>query len=754
MDGREILVTSSTAQLRMSRRLFLRAGALTVAAVPLAVACAPQPPTPAATSAPAKPAEAPKPTEAAKPAAPAAPAPTAAPAAAAPAAPAAAKPTEAAKPAAAAPAAGKPETKLGASLIGKLEGPTVITDPAQFPKSFKEAPMLAELVKAGKLPPVEQRLPAEPLVIKPLKEIGKYGGTWRRGFTGPFDTSNVHRSGQNDKLLFFDYTGTKLVPNVAKGFEVSPDGKMITLMLRKGMRWSDGNPFTSDDFVFWFEDMYQNKDLVPTPTPAMFINGKPIKIEKGDETTVRFVAPDAYYVLPTVLAGILNLGHHSRFGRTGMGAYAPAHYLKQFHPKYANGGEAAVKKMAEDGKFATWALFFYDKNDSTRNPELPVLTPWVITSPIMTPTMVLERNPYSMWVDTEGNQLPYFDKIQMGVGENLEVINLRAIAGEYDEQARHIDIGKLPVLLDNQQKGNYTVRLDPSAQGTDVGLFCNQSFEKDPEIAKWLQTRDFRRALSHSIDRAQINETFVLGLGEIGSSSPAEGTIYFPGPEFKTLHANLDVKLANELLDKAGLDKKDAEGYRLRTDNGQRLRLELTTYVGFLLFVQIAEMIREQWKKIGIQGDVLEQERGLATKRVISNEHQILFETQWGTDNIFGHTPLFFPYQYDSPLGPLYGVWFSSGGTQGKEPKDRLRELMDTYRKAAGVPDDERIKLGKQAVGISVDEAWIINVVANSPASQGVRVVKNNVGNVPERMWNSAVSDNPMIAHPETYFFK
>jgi peptide/nickel transport system substrate-binding protein len=342
----------------------------------------------------------------------------------------------------------------------------------------------------------------------------------------------------------------------------------------------------------------------------------------------------------------------------------------------------------------------------------------------------------------------------MTVGENLEVLNLRAIAGEFDEQARHIDIGKLPVLLENQQKGNYTVRLDPSAQGSDVGLFCNQSYEKDPEIAKWITNRDFRRALSHGIDRPQINETFVLGLGETGSSAPGEGTIYFPGPEFKTLHANYDVKLANELLDKIGLDKKDSEGYRVRTDNGQRLRIELLTYVGFLPFVQIAEMIREQWKKIGVQADVTEMERGLATKKYQANEHQIMFETQWGTDNIFGHTPLFFPYDQWSQTGPLYGAWFASFGQQGKEPTGRMRELMDLYRKAAGQPDEERIKLGKQAVGISVDEAWIINVVANSPASQGVRVVKNNLGNVPERVWNSAVSDNPMIGHPETYFFK
>ena len=126
------------------------------------------------------------------------------------------------------------------NLVGKLEGAEVVTDPARYPKTFKEAPELAELVKAGKLPPVQERIGHDPLVVKPLREIGKYGGTWRRGFTGPFDTSNGHRAAQNDKLLFWDYTGTKLVPNIARGWEVSPDGKVTTLHLRRGMKWSDG----------------------------------------------------------------------------------------------------------------------------------------------------------------------------------------------------------------------------------------------------------------------------------------------------------------------------------------------------------------------------------------------------------------------------------------------------------------------------------------------------------------------------------
>ncbi|MET0852391.1 MAG: ABC transporter substrate-binding protein, partial [Candidatus Rokuibacteriota bacterium] len=181
--------------------------------------------------------------------------------------------------------------KPGASLIGKLEGAEVVTDPARFPKTFKEAPQLAELVKAGKLPAAADRIGQDPLVVKPLRETGKYGGTWRRGFTGPFDTSNGHRAAQNDKLLYWDYTGTKLVPNIARAWEVSPDGKVTTIQLRRGMKWSDGQPFTADDFVFWFEDVYGNKDLVPTPLSVMTINGKPITMRKVDATTVQLVSP-------------------------------------------------------------------------------------------------------------------------------------------------------------------------------------------------------------------------------------------------------------------------------------------------------------------------------------------------------------------------------------------------------------------------------------------------------------------------------
>src|SRR5919108_3258840 len=377
----------------------------------------------------------------------------------------------------------------GSPLVGKLEGPEIITDPAQVPKSFKEAPQLAALVKAGKLPPVKERLGDDPLVVKPLHEIGKYGGIWRRGFTGPADFWNgLHSVSGPDHILFWDYTGYKAVPNIAKGWELSDGGRTTTIFLRWGMKWSDGHPFTADDFVFWYEDIYQNKELVPTPTLFMTINGKPGEVEKVDTYTVRFKFPDPYPVFPEMLAGATPIGGgHSLRGREGMGGYAPAHYLKQFHPKYASKEE--LDKKLKEAKFDKWWLLFLDRNSWHLNPELPVVTPWKTVTPANTSVWTLERNPYSIWVDTQGNQLPYIDKAVFTLAENEEVLNLRAIAGEYDNQLFHLSILKLPVFLENEQRGKYKVSLHPGDYGGDLIIKFNMTYDKDPEIAKWFHNR-------------------------------------------------------------------------------------------------------------------------------------------------------------------------------------------------------------------------------------------------------------------------
>ena len=647
--------------------------------------------------------------------------------------------------------------QAGGSLMGQLEGPRVVSDRQRFPGQYHEAPALADLVQQGKLPPVQERIGSDPLVIEPVREIGKYGGIWRRGFSGPADFWNGYRCCGHDKILFWDYTGNVIVPNVAKGWDISDGGRVITVHLRRGMKWSDGHPFTADDFMFWYEDIYHNEELVPTKSPVLSINDQPGRMEKVDDNTIRFVFAEPYYVFLDMLAGVTVLGGHSFGGRNLMGGFAPKHYLQQFHPRYV--GQEAVDQLVEDAGYDNWGSFMRYVNDWSLNPDLPTVTAWQTTSPINTPTWVLERNPYFYMVDTAGNQLPYIDKVVLTLAENLEVLNLRAIAGEYDFQSRHIDISKLPVFLDNQGRGDYTVSLDPADIGCDACLFVNQTYDADPEIAIWLQNRDFRIALSHGIDREQLNEAFWLGLGTPGSQVLAETSPYNPGPEYRSMHSTYDPQRANEMLDALGLTRRDSQGYRLRTDGEGRLRLEMTTVGGhFLQFTQIAEMIAEQWGKIGIQADVNEVERSLAITRVGANELQIHLWQNDGTEHFFASPWHIFPLSQSGlggpNIGPLWGQWLVSNGAQGREPTAPMKKLMALWQQGFGVPDTERIEIGKAMWRVAVEQQWAIGTVGLSPAVMGVRIVSNRLGNSPDRLYNSTDGMTPAPSRPETFFFK
>ncbi|MDP8921467.1 MAG: ABC transporter substrate-binding protein, partial [Chloroflexota bacterium] len=598
----------------------------------------------------------------------------------------------------------------------------------------------------------------EPLVVKPVHETGKYGGTWRRGFTGPADYWNGFRSASGpDHMLFWDYTGTRPVPSVAKAWEVSDGGRVMTFSLRRGHKWSDGAPFTADDFVFWYEDLLLNKDLNPSIHPTFTINGKPGTVEKVDETTVRFSFPDPYFLFPDVLAGATPISAHSFMADiNGVGMPAPAHYLKQFLPKYA--GQDNVDRMIREGGFDGWVTFFKAKNAWHQNPELPVLTPWKTTQPNNTPTWMLERNPYSIWVDTKGNQLPYIDKIQLTLAENLEVLNLRAIAGEYDMQERHLDIGKLPVFIENQQRGGYKLVLDTADFGADMGIKFNLSYEADPEIGRLFRTTDFRRALALGIDRDQINETFWLGTGTPGSFVPRESNKYNPGPEYRTRWATHDPAQANALLDKLGLDKKDAEGFRLRTDNGQRLRIEIQTFGGqFVQFTRISEMIRDQWKRIGVDLTVNEVERSLGQRRNINNENQLYAWQNDGSEHLYTFPTHVFPYDGTGGNGALYAEWFQSNGAKGKEPPAELaplKKIYENFRTAFGVPEEEQIRLGKEIWALAADEVYTIGVIGLGAAVGGVRVFKTNMGNIPARMYSSPDGKTPAISRTMTFYYK
>ena len=639
-------------------------------------------------------------------------------------------------------------------LVGKLEGPSQSTT---IPTSFKEAPQLAELVKAGKLPPVAQRLPAEPLVLKPLEATGKYGGTWRRAFIGPSDGENGNRIMASDKLLFWDPTGSKIVPSVAKAYELSADGKTTTLHLRRGMKWSDGAPFTADDFVFWYQDMYLNKDIVPNPIADMAAGGKQGKLVKIDEVTIQFQFENPYFLFPSMIAGDTLIGGGQAVRQSSgnsFGAYAPAHYLKQFMPKYSS--EAEVNARARAAGYDNWVRMLHVRKDWQLNPELPTLGPWKTTRPINTPTWAMERNPFYYVVDTDGNQLPYIDGVVMTLAENIEVANLRAMAGEYDLQERHMDLAKLPVILENRDRGKYDVHLDLAYNGADTTLHVNMNHTADAEIGKWLGNADFRRALSLGIDREQLNETFWLGLATPGSTAPAEVMPESPGPEWRKKWSVLDVAQSNAMLDKLGLTKKDREGYRLRSDNGQRLIIQLTAVKAFMDWPAHAQMIAQQWRKIGIYADVKEQERGLAFQRVLSGDHHIFVWTNGGTELLYLYPAWALPVDVaNGAYGIEHSRWYASNGASGTKPSDpHMIRALELFRSAAGMQEPERNTNAQEIWKIMVDQQFHIGVCGQSPALMGVRLASRRLGNIPGRVCIAQHCRTPGSSHPATWFYK
>ena len=696
----------------------------------------------------------------AEPAAPSAPAPapTQAPAAApapaatqAPAAPSAPAPAATAAPAA--PSA--PATETG--LVGKLEGPSVVTDESQFPTSFGEAPQLASLVSAGKLPPVEERLPVQSdlMVLKPLHGTGEYGGILRRGFTGPADKWNGYRCCTGpDHMLFWDYTGNNPGPNVIKSWEVANDGREYTLHLREGMKWSDGAPFTADDFEFWYENLYLNDELVPTKSSWFAINGKQGTLAKIDSTTIKITFEDPYYFFLDVLAGSTHLGGHAYQGPALLGMVAPKHYLEQFIPSIA--GEEAVQKIVEDEGYDNWVNLIKFKNDWALNSELPAITPWVTVTPINSDTWKLERNPYYWMVDTDGNQLPYIDVVILTLAEDLEVINLRAIAGEYDWQGRHLNMAKVPLYLENQEKGGYKLHFDTQEAGADATVKFNMSYQVDPYIGDLYRNVNFRRALAIGIDREQMNEVFFLGFGVPGSFAPAPTNPFSPGPEseYRGVWATFDPDTANEMLDQI-LPDKDADGFRLRTDNGERLVIEISARTAqFIEFVQMAEMVAEHWERfLGVKTNVLAMERSLAGTVQASDENQIRVSWGDGSEHLFTFPGHVFPAFTSNEMGSALGLWFQSNGEKGQEPHAELKEVMTLYKKAFGVPEAERIEIGKQIWRIVLDQAWSVGLVGQSPASLGVRVSNVDLGNVPERQFNSPDTKTPGISRLQTLYW-
>ena len=633
------------------------------------------------------------------------------------------QPATAAKPAAAKPAAPAPAAK------------------------YKEAPVLAALVKAGKLPAVEKRLPDKPLVV-PGDEIGQYGGVWRRGFLGPSDFNGVNRV-IYDVLARFGPDGATIEMKLAESVTPSADFKSWTVKLRKGMKWSDGSPFTADDIMFWYKDVLQNKDLMPA-IPGWMLNkdGSLVLVEKSDDLTVRwgFKDPNTNFLLELTTKD---------YGDRLYPIFQPSKYLKQFHASYAK--KEALDKMVADAKFKTWTELFANKQSPFENPERPGMAAWIASNRISDQIFILKRNPYYIGVDKAGNQLPYIDEVQIKFFADAQALNLAAIAGELDEQERHINLLNYPVLKENEQKlGKYKIFLWSSPGGFDAGVIFNQTYAKDPELGKLMANRDFRIAMSLAINRKQINESAFLGTGQPRQGVPKKGHPYYPGDEYAFKYTEQNLAEANRLLDSIGLNKKDAEGFRL-FPSGKRVMIELSVVEVFGPYRDIGTLVTKDFEKVGVKVNMQIRERSLHFQMRQANDLQAEL---WNQDTagfpFTGSTKYDFRRDLYGNLtyGPLWKQWYDTNGKQGVEPPADAKKIIELQDKAKTVGSAEQIKIAQELFKLWVDNMFEIGTVGLTATDQGVAVVNVKLHNVPANLTKDWPLRTPGNGRPEVWFFR
>ncbi len=616
--------------------------------------------------------------------------------------------------------------------------PTKAAAPA--PK-YKEAPMLADLVKAGKLPAVEQRLPDEPLVVPVVEKVGTYGGVIRRGFIGPSDANNYVRI-IFDSLVWWSPDGSKIEPKLIKSWDTSKDFKVWTLNMRKGAKWSNGDAFTADDILFWYKDVLLNKDLTPTVPKWMQNEDKSAAlVEKADDYTVRFTFKEANNLFLDELV-------NKDGGDRTYAVFLPSKYLKQFHASYAK--KEDLDKMVADAKFKTWSELFIARATPPENPDRPTMGAWVPTSRVSDQIFSLKRNPYYVAVDSEGNQLPYTDEFRFVFYSDTKTLNLAAVAGELDLQDRHIDMPNYPVLKENEQKsGKYRVITWPGFGGADANITFNQTYNGDPVVGDLIRTKDFRVALSYAIN--QIKESAFLGVGENRQSVPPPWHPYYPGDEYAFKYVKFDQAQANKLLDSIGLDKKGADGIRLMK-NGKPATIELSVVPAFGPWTDIAQLVAKDWEKVGIKTLVQIRERALDFKMRDNNELQT---EMWNT-NVSPFTAASQVDPRSNPVvafGPLWGTWYRTTGKEGMEPPADIKRIVQLIDSAKTISTEDQIKAGKELYRLWADNVWQIGTVGLTAMVQGVVVINKDLKNVPAKLGNDWPLRTPGNARIEQFYY-
>ena len=602
-------------------------------------------------------------------------------------------------------------------LFSAFCAPAFAADPLP---ALQETPMFAEQVKSGALPPIANRIPNPPWIVR------KFAGGDGPGHPG--GQLNMLVASARDTRLMTIYSYTRLIvyddqfklhADILESYDAK-DGREFTFKLRAGHKWSDGHPFTTEDFRFFWEDVANNKELSPSgPSVELLVDGQPPKVEIIDERTIKYSwdKPNPYFIESQARAAPLFL-------------FRPAHYLKKFHAKYTDPAE--INKSAKGGQAGGSWIQIYRRLDvmyANDNIDLPSLNPWINTTPSPAQRFVFARNPFYHRIDEKGQQLPYIDKVIFTLAAT-NLVPAKAGLGEADLQPRFLNMRDYTFLQKSAKNSGVEVRLWEAGSGSQIALYPNFN-ANDEEWRKLMRDVRFRRALSVAIDRDEMNQVVYLGLAKPSNNTIMERSELFK-PEYATKWAQYDPKLANKLLDEIGLTKRDAQGIRLLPD-GRPAIIVVENQSEETEDSDALQLITEYWKKIGIKMLVKPQTKENFRLRTFSGEAVM---TAYAGAVTAVPSPNTSPKEFAPTMqGGLnwskWGMYIESKGKQGEKcDMDSACKLLDYVKEWEHATNDaERSKAWGEILQANADEVFSIGTV------NGIRqpvVVGPKVRNVPK----------------------
>ncbi|TDO93896.1 peptide/nickel transport system substrate-binding protein [Halanaerobium saccharolyticum] len=637
--------------------------------------------------------------------------------------------------------------------VGAAKIPDSWSDPQTAAEAgiteFNQSPILDKKVESGELPPVEERLPVpEDLqVIEPVEEVGQYGGKVVSTAIGPSTESDG--TVMRPWMFQLDKSMANAVPDIAKSFELTNEAKTLTIHLREGLKWSDGHPFTTEDIIFWWEDVAMHEEVNHWTQWNWKMDGVAPEFTAVDDYTLKIEFPRSN---PTIVDTTLTWwrSQQSFF-------FSPKHYLKQFHADY----NPEVEEIAEEKGFGNWVQYFTNKmqvGPVQTNTELPTMGAWVLED-INSSRKTFVRNPYYYKVDTEGNQLPYVDEWEITIKSDAEVAKVDALQGNIDFAARILTPSEFPMYKQNEEVGNYTTYAYNNPVQAQIGLTFNVNHPEEAK-RKVYSNKKFRQAMSVALNRNEINAFAYRGLAEPAQATAKPGAPYFK-EEWLDYYAQYDTELAKELLNEIGLDEKDGEGFRV-LPNGETLIIDLEipapgSVGGTAQLGQVAELVKAYWEAVGVKVNLKTLSRELYQQRADAGEHDVgVWPVNVTRDiNAFGFDSDGTRYATKWAQWDTWRMWDETGRKgeeplKGIEPPEHAKEQLRRIHEYSSAPSQEAMnKMLGDIWQYYMDQTYVIGTVARPMAPA---IVADTLHNVPETAPYSNATGAWQITKPEQWF--